>query len=320
VVLYIPETAAAGSVSAGDVAVLDIQTNTLVTTIPIASSGLAGIAILPDGSRAYVTDSTGSTVSVIDTHQNVVTETITVGSGPRAIAVSPDGKLAYVANRVSNSVSVIDTASSTVVNTVPVGVQPWALAFATDGTQLYVANLGEGSQSTSSISVISVSTGKVVKTIAPPGFPEGVAASPTDHLVYVVEGGFGLDVISTETNEIVAEITFDANGGIAVSPDGSTIYVSNLGQFDPNGNTIPSTLFVIDAVTRSIVATPQTSPGLNFIALSADGRTAFITDSVTLPSPVAFDTKTRTFSTNLVHSPGAANGIAVLPNHAEPLL
>jgi YVTN family beta-propeller protein len=299
--------------------VLDTRTNTVVKTIPIASSGLAGIAIHPDGSRAYVTDSNGSTVSVIDTRQNVVTATITVGNGPRAVAISPDGKLAYVANRVSNSVSVIDTSSNLVVNTIPVGVQPWALAFTADGAQVYVANTGVVSETTSSISVIDVASGQLTKAIPPVGggLPLGIAASPTEHVVYVAELGFGLVVISTDLNQVIGQIPlgFNLQGGIAVSPDGGTIYVSDFGQFDPHGNIVPSTLFVIDAATHSVIAAPQTDPGLNFIALSADGRKAFLTNSVTEPSPVAFDTKTFTFANNVVHSSGAANGIAVLTNH-----
>lgn len=49
----------------------------------------------------------GSTVSVIDTVTNTVTDTIPVGRGPIGVAVSPDGSHLYVANEGDGTVTVI---------------------------------------------------------------------------------------------------------------------------------------------------------------------------------------------------------------------
>src|SRR5204862_4011269 len=70
------------------VSVIDTATNTVVATIPV---GVApnGIAITPDGTRAYVTDDGSDTVSVIDTTTNTVIGTIPVGVGPVAVAITP---------------------------------------------------------------------------------------------------------------------------------------------------------------------------------------------------------------------------------------
>ena len=46
--------------------------------------------------RAYVTNTNGNTVSVIDTATNSVIATIPVGLGPTAVAVTPNGRFAYV--------------------------------------------------------------------------------------------------------------------------------------------------------------------------------------------------------------------------------
>ena len=98
----------------------------MVTTIPVSAT--AGVAITPDGNRAYVTSPGEGTVSVIDTATNTVVATIPVGVGPIGVAITPDGTRAYVTNGDSNTVSVIDTATNTLVATVPVGVRPVAVA------------------------------------------------------------------------------------------------------------------------------------------------------------------------------------------------
>ena len=57
---------------------------------------------------AYITNTGGNSVSVINTATNTVTATIAVGSYPFGVAVSPDGTTAYTTHWDSNSVSVIN--------------------------------------------------------------------------------------------------------------------------------------------------------------------------------------------------------------------
>ena len=76
------------------VSVIDSGSNTVVATIVVGGSPL-GIAITPDGTRAYVTTGT-NTVSAIDTGTNIVVATIPVGSIPQMVAITPDGTRAYV--------------------------------------------------------------------------------------------------------------------------------------------------------------------------------------------------------------------------------
>ena len=83
--------------------VIDTRTNTLVTFISVGASP-TGVAITPDGTRAYVAnDSFSGSVSVIDTTSNTVVATIAVGGYPGGIAITPDGTRAYVTNSYSNS-------------------------------------------------------------------------------------------------------------------------------------------------------------------------------------------------------------------------
>ncbi|WP_407695990.1 YncE family protein, partial [Sphaerimonospora thailandensis] len=99
------------------------------TTIPGVPSP-TGVAITPDGNRAYVTNFFTGNVSVINTATNTVTTTVPVGAGPAGVAITPGGNRAYVTNFGSNNVSVINTATNTVTTTVPVGNRPLGVAVA----------------------------------------------------------------------------------------------------------------------------------------------------------------------------------------------
>jgi YVTN family beta-propeller protein len=70
--------------------------------------------------RAYVANSGGSSVSVIDIEDGVVIDTITVNTGPWAVAVHPTANLAYVTHNTLDSVSVIDVDSDVVTDTIPI--------------------------------------------------------------------------------------------------------------------------------------------------------------------------------------------------------
>jgi YVTN family beta-propeller protein len=125
--------------------------NAVVATIPVGFEPV-GVAVTPDGKRAYFTNSGrrgGSNhVSVIDTATNtVVGLPITVGAVPQRPAVTPDGTHVYVANNYDNTVSVIRTAFNAVVKTVPVGAFPVGVAVTPDGTKVYVANNGSNNVS-----------------------------------------------------------------------------------------------------------------------------------------------------------------------------
>lgn len=99
----------------------------------------SGVAFMPDGSKAYATNTVSGTVSVIPF--NDVTRIagppkapIVVGTEPSSLVLSPNGTRLYVANARSNSVSVIDTATDTVITTINnVGPEPRGLAVTNDG-------------------------------------------------------------------------------------------------------------------------------------------------------------------------------------------
>ncbi|MFE9889229.1 Ig-like domain repeat protein, partial [Streptomyces scopuliridis] len=235
-----------------------------------------------DGLRAYVTNSGGNSISVIDTATNTVTATIPVGSTPLGVAITPDGLRAYVINSGGNSVSVINTVTNAVIATIPVGSTPFGVAITPDGLRAYVTNSGGNS-----ISVIDTATNTVTATIPVGAIPLGVAIAGTR--AYVANNGDNnVSVINTVTNAVIATIPVGtAPLGVAVSPDGAYAYVSNNSD---------NTVSVINTATNTVTGTVPTGPGPFELAVTPDNSALYITNnadnSVTVTSVVPTSTTT----------------------------
>lgn len=94
------------------------------------------VAILPDGSEAFVTNSDGtvSVVSLTGPRRFSETGRIKVGTEPRGCALTPTGAILYVANFTAGTVSIVSTANQSVIATTSVSFgNPFAVAVSDDG-------------------------------------------------------------------------------------------------------------------------------------------------------------------------------------------
>ena len=146
--------------------VLDTATRKQVGIVsPASGFDAVDVAVLPDGSRAYISNNKG--VGVVDLTTMTAVTTIQVGTSPGRIVGSPDGTAIYVANTGSNTVSRIATATNSVTATIPVGQLPAALDMSPDGSRLFVANADSAS-----ISVVDPASDSTLRT-----FPAGSSAN-----------------------------------------------------------------------------------------------------------------------------------------------
>jgi YVTN family beta-propeller protein len=145
--------------SEGSVSVIDLSAGQLApaagTAAPLTEvlTGLhaCAMAVSPNGRWVVVANAGSDTLSVIDTRDDRVTETICArqnpadlfGAQPNALAFDRSGKRLFVCNGTQNAVAVFDFApgKSQLLGLVPVGWFPGAVVHDPQRKMLYVANL-----------------------------------------------------------------------------------------------------------------------------------------------------------------------------------
>ena len=270
----------ANPIPSRSVTVIDADTNTLVTKIPVCSDLSCSPtipAVTPNGARVYVTNNLQDTVTVIDTLTNTVIDTITVGPSPWGIAITPDGRRAYVASRTAGIV-VIDTSTNTVITTIPDSAMPLGVAIPPDGSRAYVSN------ALASVSVVDISTNTIVTNIPlidfvgpfpfPPDNQFAIALIPDGTRAYVVSQDNGdTFVIDTISNTQIAtvrtdEVTSGTAVSIAMSPNGRRAYVAAVG--------FSALVLIIDTGSNTIIGTINTSGPQPFVGITPDGTRLYI--------------------------------------------
>jgi len=273
-----------------------VATNTVITKIPVTAQPY-GVAVSPNGTRAYVTSDhdafpgDAGILSVIDTATNTVIQRVRVGVAPVGVAVNPAGTRVYVANSVGQysalrSMSVIDTATNTVVDTVelqgaPDVGSPQNVVVHPAGTPVYAINHSLFGPASPSVWVIDATNNQITGTItATLNRPFGAAVHPSGAFLYVADNNADqsesnlVAVINTTSHSITYFSVSGAPRGVAVHPDGTRLYVATAN---------PNTVQVIDTqantVTHTIsVGTQPFDP--SGVALTQDGRRLYVANSV----------------------------------------
>ncbi len=166
---------------------------------------------------AYVVTS-NNTVTVIDTGDNQVAYTVPVTVSPSHIAVTPDSKHAYVTDNNDNVIAVIETSNQTAseVTTIPVPNNDYSLygiVASPDGTSVY-ALAGQGDTSDFFVSVIETATNSIATTFDIGGryFPGGIAISPDGATLYVPYYGGLLQYGGLAIIDVASEATVAVAG------------------------------------------------------------------------------------------------------------
>ena len=140
------------------VAVLDLHSNTLLTTLTSLDFSFINpqdLCISPDGSKVYVSNNyDNGPVTIVDTATNTEDplSPIAVAGNPEGIAITPDGSKVYTVG--SGIVTVIDTANPTSPSLISLPFAASVVAFTPDGSKACVAGFGE-------LAIINVQTGAI---------------------------------------------------------------------------------------------------------------------------------------------------------------
>lgn len=97
------------------------------------------IVVSSDGTRAYLANLGGSTISVLETASLSEVGQVQVGAVPTALALTADGRRLYAASDDASTVTAIDTATRTVAGSARVGGGAREIAVSSDGQILFVS-------------------------------------------------------------------------------------------------------------------------------------------------------------------------------------
>ena len=225
--------------------VIDGATRTVIGTIPLGLSFLAGIglAVNSDTDRVYVTSMLDNAVGVVDGTTGEVLATVPVGLFPTGVDVNPVTNRVYVTNSGDDSISVLDGVTNSVISTIAVnsGMSPTAVAVNPLTNRIYVANIADAVLEQGSVSVIDGDSEEVLAVLPMDthgpggGFVQGIGVDAGSNRIYVIDGGTTptdpgvLKVIDGVTSSVVSAITLDHQAeGVAVNPQINRVYVTHL--------------------------------------------------------------------------------------------
>jgi YVTN family beta-propeller protein len=287
-----------------------VVSNTI--TIPTAdtcadqTTGPYKVVISADNAYAYVTLNGDGRVAKIDTATDTVVGLACTGDRyPEHVAISPDSSLLYVTNSASENLRVLNAADMSTVADLSVGYAGNGVEVVTTPEsvgKVYVYRHLEGS-----LVVIDATD----NSIDAPVFvgasntrrAMGVALSPDGSTLYVLVDA-GIAVISTATDSVTSTIPLSGAMGVAVAPDGSFLYVI--------GGDSDNSLFRVKTSDGSVEASTVIGAAPSGVAITPDGTQAIVSLKNS-DSAVVIDTTTNSV-THTLSVGDRPYGVAIAPN------
>lgn len=213
----------------GALLIVEIDSGTIVAELETAHYPL-GIAIAPDGSRAWTANfggngESGTTMSIIDLDRLAIVEELEIGAGLQQIDLSADGSLALVNTGTAIRMFETSQASATLSPAVPVSDDPSGVLILDDGMDRAVVINSLGPFGYSVVDIADPSAPVVLDTSTFTGVPYAVARGRTaDEVLIPVYTGLAISLrmFDVDTGEVVDAIEVPITGlplGIAFEPE-----------------------------------------------------------------------------------------------------
>jgi YVTN family beta-propeller protein len=231
---------AVANATSGEIEMIEVATGAR-SAISLGGAPSA-VAVDPAGGRAFVVDTAGSTLAIIDLATRALVGSVAVGATP--VAVAADGQRGYTADFADDTLTIVDAASGAVEATVNVGGFPAGVVADPSGGRVWVANYFDDT-----VSVVDPATASVVATVAVGADPRGIVLDAAGGRVYVASTTAGtVTVLDAASNTVLNTV---GSGGInpislVVSPGGERLYILHLASPE---------LTVLDTATLAIVDT-----------------------------------------------------------------
>lgn len=262
----------------------------------IVGSSAHGVAVTPDGTKAYVARGTApGAVQVMNLSDFTLGPSIQVGNYAGSVAISPNGQIAMVTSQ--KSVAAIDVASNTVTKTIPapcVAVTLYDIRIAPDGSQARLPLLGANCTSSTlgsiSLSSFAVTHGANFNTSTP---SQGVAITPSGATAFVTFYGGNIRMVNLGTNAVSVIANTTAAAGLAFPSSGDALVSGS-----PNGFRLSAS-----GVVGATIAFNSGNAPYDNVAVTPNGATGFIAGD--------FDAAVVNLATNTVSRNIGTGGRAV---------
>jgi YVTN family beta-propeller protein len=165
------DVADGASSSSGEISVVDLRSNTLLTNLPLPGKP-AGLFLKPDGGELYITVPDAHELAIVNTWTHELVEAKVIGSTPGRAMFDESALLLYVIDSAANGVVPVDVQYRTTSTPISVGQSPSALAMDPDVPHnlLLVAN-----ESSNDLSIIRVRTGSLITIVHVGNSPRDIA-------------------------------------------------------------------------------------------------------------------------------------------------
>jgi YVTN family beta-propeller protein len=229
------------------VSVIDLNTMEVIKTIDVKAEGPRGLGVTDDGTKLIVATRENESISVIDTATGEVTQQINVGKNPEFVRIR--GNFVFVSSepsavggpppkpgskeaeeeddddKIPARIAIVDLAKGEKIKDIVGGPETEGIEFSADGNNIVITN-----EADNTITVHSIETGKLVKTISTHAYgdrPRGIKVSP-DGQTYVatLEYGNKFMVLDKDFNVLRTVDTGSVPYGISFDATGNHIYVA----------------------------------------------------------------------------------------------
>ncbi|MDX1443463.1 MAG: YncE family protein [Gammaproteobacteria bacterium] len=224
-----------------------------------------------------VANKSSKTLTLVDAQTGEIESVLPTEAGPHEVDVSPDGRTAvvanYGANTAGNTLTVIDIPGAHVTHTIDLDehTRPHGVVWLNDNRRAVVTT--EGSQS---LLVVDISDGKIEQVYPTDQDVSHMVAvrqaqgnEPAVAFVSSIGSGTVTKIVLGD-DRVVSKKTGDGAEGIAVSPDGETVWIANRGV---------DNLVVLDTDTLETRATLDTGEFPLRVEFTHDGEHAVVTNA-----------------------------------------
>jgi len=175
----------------------------------------------------YVPNYDSGSVSVIDSENMIVKDTISINNGdshPTQVVVDSNRHLVFVSDKISGVLTIIDGINGEIIDSMDIGDSLWDLDINTKTGKLYVSDLLKNE-----IIIVNTETLEIIKSISVSQSPWAVAVNQTTDMVYVASGiSETIHVIDGNTDSLISEINPGVKTwGLSINEKSNVLYVTS---------------------------------------------------------------------------------------------